>query len=63
MLLLSLVASSVPSNADSEGSVFPVAALDDWHLAAHEAPWAVEDLVRVAVVGGRVRVRVRRAVM
>jgi hypothetical protein len=52
---------SIPSDADSESPILPVAALDDWHFTAHEAPWAVQDLVRVAVVGGCVRVR--RAVM
>jgi hypothetical protein len=54
---------SIPSNADSESPVLPVAALDDWHFAAYEAPRAVQDLVRVAMVGGCVRVRVRGAVM
>lgn len=42
---------SSPANADSEGPLTPVPAFNDGHLAAHVASWAVEDLVRVAVVG------------
>lgn len=53
--------SIVPSNSDSEGPVFPVSSLDDGQLATQVAPRPVEDLMRVAVIRGFVRMRMRRA--
>ena len=45
-------AGSVPTDAHGEGAVAPVAAFDQRHLAAHVRARAVEDVVRVAVLGG-----------
>ena len=57
----------LPADAHGEGSVAPVSPLDDGHFAAEVAPWAVEDLVRVAMLLGREPVgsivRMRRAVV
>lgn len=54
---------SVPSNADGERSVLPVASFYYGHLAPEEASRSIEDLVCVAVVWCSVRVRVPRAIM
>lgn len=47
----------VPSNADGKGAVFPRPSFYDGHLAAEEAAWTIQDLVRVAVVVAGMRVR------
>jgi hypothetical protein len=53
----SLAGANRPSNAYRERPVFPVSVLDDWHFAPEKASWAVQNLVRVSMVGGSVRAR------
>lgn len=61
--------SNIPSNANSEGSLVPVPALDNWHLPSHITPWPIQDLMRMPVIcSGRVvrvvvRMRVRRPIV
>lgn len=55
-----------PANANGESPLRPVATFDDGHLAAEVASRAIEDLMRVAMLGSReavVRVRVRGPVV
>jgi hypothetical protein len=47
----------LPSNAYRERPVCPVPILDDGHFATEKASWAIQDLVRVAMVCRSVRVR------
>lgn len=47
---------NVPSNSDGEGTIVPVSSFDNGHLAPEEASWAIQYLVRVAVVTACVRV-------
>ena len=49
--------SVVPSNANGKSSVLPVSSLDNWHFTAYIASRTIEDLMGMAMVGGRVRVR------
>lgn len=61
-----MVSKHLPSDADGEGPLMPVPALDYGHFPAEEAAGPVEDLVGVAVLGGRdtlVRMRVADTVM
>jgi hypothetical protein len=51
----------VPSNSDSERSVFPISSLYYRHLTAHVASWTVQYLMRVTMIRGSMRMR--RAVM
>lgn len=51
MLLSTAYGRDIPTNAYSERTFLPVAALDDGHFAAEEGAGAVEDLVGVAMVG------------
>jgi hypothetical protein len=46
----------VPSDADGEGPVLPVAAFYEGHLAPEEASRSIEYFVCVAVVWGGMRV-------
>lgn len=61
--------SSIPSNANSEGSIVPVPAINNWHLPSHITPWPIQDLMRMPVIcSGRVvrvvvRMRVRRSIV
>jgi hypothetical protein len=48
----------VPTNANGEGSLFEIAAFDYGHFAAQEGARPIEDLVRVAMVLGVMRVTV-----
>ena len=41
---------SIPSNTNSEGSLRPVSAFYDGHLAPHVAAGAVENLVGVSMI-------------
>lgn len=42
--------SDIPTDAYCKGAVSKVAALDDGHLAAEEGSWAIQNLVRVAMI-------------
>lgn len=43
--------SCLPSNANGKSTLRPVSSLNDRHLSSHIAPWSIEDLVGVAVIG------------
>jgi len=51
-LMLGVWDGSLPTDADREGSLFPVAAFDEGHFARGEGAGPVEDLMAVAVFGG-----------
>jgi hypothetical protein len=51
------VGTYLPSNTDRKSPILPVSILNDWHFAPEKASWAIQDLVRVAVVCGSVRMR------
>jgi hypothetical protein len=51
------VGTYLPSNTDRERPVLPISVLNDWHFASEKAPWAIQDLVRMAMVCGSVRMR------
>lgn len=42
----------LPADPDRKCPLLPIPALDDRHLAVEVRAWSVEDLVRVAVLGG-----------
>lgn len=57
------IKTGLPSNADGESSVFPVAVFDDGHFASQEASGPVEDLMSVSMVRRAACVRVRGVVV
>lgn len=39
----------IPTNTNSEGTILPVSALDQRHLAVDVGAWTIEDIVCMAV--------------
>lgn len=40
---------NIPTNTNSEGTILPVSAFDQGHLAVDVGAWAIEDIVCMAV--------------